>query len=45
MQNYFIPEENKADEMFVEQNKYKVGHSEGLFEYISMGKLIRTETE
>ena len=45
MQNYLIPEEKKADEIFVEQNKYKVGHAKGLFEYISMGKSIRSKTE
>ena len=45
MQNYLIPEEKKTDEIFVEQNKYKVGHAKGLFEYISMGKSIRSKTE
>lgn len=43
--NYLIPEEKKNDQDFVEQNKFKVGHAKGLFQYISMGQTIRSKTQ
>lgn len=35
-----IPEDKLKDNDFIDEIKFKVGHSSGLFEYIALGKLI-----
>lgn len=38
-----IPDNKQNDSDFIEENKHKVGHSSGLFEYIALGKSICTK--
>lgn len=38
-----IPKNKLHDADYIEKVKFKVGHSSGLFEYISLGKLISSE--
>ena len=42
---FVIPDHLKDDKAYVEQNKYEVGHSLGLFQYIKLGKLLKSQTE
>ena len=38
-----IPKDRRGDNQYLEENKYKVGHASGLFEYIALGKQISTQ--
>ena len=43
MSSVTIPEEKLQDVDYIEQVKFQVGHSYGLFEYLALGKLISSE--
>lgn len=38
-----IPEDRKNDAVYLEQNKHKAGHCEGIFEYIALGKNLASQ--
>lgn len=42
---YHIPEDKRDDREFVQENKHKVGHCLGLFEYISLAKRLTSNIE
>lgn len=41
--NYAIPSSKMRDTVFLNENQHKVGHSSDLFEYIALGKSIKTK--
>lgn len=41
--DFEIPENRKNDPVFVEQNKSKIGHCLGIFEYIALGKNLASQ--
>lgn len=43
--NFTIPENKKGDQEYIEQNKYKIGHCMGLFQYIALGRILSTQIE
>lgn len=43
--NFTIPKHLQDDKVYVEENKYNVGHCLGLFQYIALGKMIASQTE
>ncbi len=45
MAKFVIPGHLKDDKKYVEQNKHEVGHNLGLFQYIKLGKLLKSQTE
>ncbi|MDB3906277.1 beta-lactamase family protein [Crocinitomicaceae bacterium] len=42
--DFVIPEHLKDDKEYVESVKYQVGHCLGLFQYITLGKILASET-
>lgn len=42
-QNFVVPDHLKNDSIYVEQNKYEVGHSVDLFQYIALGKMLSSQ--
>jgi CubicO group peptidase (beta-lactamase class C family) len=42
---FVIPEQFKNDKAYIRQNQYEVGHSLDLFQYIALGKMIKSQTE
>lgn len=42
---FVIPEQFKNDKDYIRQNQYEVGHSTDLFQYIALGKMIKSQTE
>lgn len=43
--NYEIPEQFKNDKDYIRQNQDEVGHALDLFQYIALGKMIKSQTE
>lgn len=41
--DFEIPENRKNDPVYIEQNKHKIGHCEGIFEYIALGKKLASQ--
>ena len=41
--DFEIPENRKNAPIFVEQNKHKIGHCLGIFEYIALGKNLASQ--
>jgi len=41
--DFEIPENRKNDKMFIEQNKTRIGHCLGIFEYIALGKNLASQ--
>lgn len=42
-ENFTIPEHLKNDKEYLEENKYNVGHCLGLFQYITLGKMMASQ--
>lgn len=42
---FFIPDHLKNDKAYVEENKDRVGHPLGFFQYIALAKMIASQTE
>ena len=42
---FVIPEQFENDMAYIRQNQYEVGHSLDLFQYIALGKMIKSQTE
>jgi CubicO group peptidase (beta-lactamase class C family) len=43
--NFTIPEHLQDDKVYIEENKYEVGHCLGLFQYIALGKMLASQIE
>ena len=43
MDNFTIPDHLKNDRVYVEENKFEVGHCLGLFQYIALGKMLASQ--
>lgn len=43
--NFTIPDHLKGDKVYLEENKYNVGHCLGLFQYIALGKMLASQIE
>lgn len=43
--NFTFDENRLDDDSYVEENKFKVGHSKGLFDYLELGRKIQENTE
>lgn len=41
--NYVVPYQFKNDSIYIEENKYEVGHSVDLFQYIALGKMLSSQ--
>lgn len=41
--DFEIPENRKNDQVYFELNKHKIGHCEGIFEYIALGKNLASQ--
>ncbi len=39
-----LPETKKNDKKYIEENRHKIGHSSGLFQYIALGKKMIAKT-
>lgn len=42
---FVIPDHLKKDKKYVEENKQEVGHALGFFQYITLGKLLESQTD
>jgi len=40
-----IPEQFKNDKAYIQQNQHEIGHALDLFQYIALGKMIKSQTE
>ncbi|NVK65818.1 MAG: serine hydrolase [Flavobacteriales bacterium] len=43
--NFEIPDHFKNDKEYIQQNSHEVGHALDLFQYIALGKMIKSQTE
>ncbi|MDG1331468.1 MAG: serine hydrolase [Crocinitomicaceae bacterium] len=43
--NFDIPEQFEKDEDYIRRNEDQIGHSPALFQYIALGKMIKSQTE
>ena len=43
--NFSVPEHLQGDKEYIEQNKDNLGHSPDLFQYIALGKMIKSQSK